>query len=146
MAVLALCIHGWLLLLASTKFTAVSWLWGNRDWTWSYFKYSHQNGWGYQFQSEFTLAVVLAYIGAFGTGLLGYALAGRRVHGWVSVPAVALCAVGLVSFLIEGSHWLRNHNLSWIATCSAASLLLAGISVAQLWAGRRSGYAAVMTT
>ena len=32
----------------ATEFTVLSWMWGERAWTWNYFQYSHRNGWGFQ--------------------------------------------------------------------------------------------------
>ena len=129
LALWALCFHAGLLVLASTKFTVLSWMWGNYYWTWNYYQYSHRNGWGYQYQSEYSALVVLTYIAAYLAGVAGYALVWNRVHyGWTG-PALILSALGLVSFLIEGSHWAWSHHLSWIVSCPAASLLLAGVVI-----------------
>ena len=129
LALWALCFHAGLLILASTKFTVLSWIWGDHNWTWNYYQYTHRNGWGYQYQSEYSPLVVLTYIAAYLAGVAGYALVWKRVHyGWTS-PALVLSALGLISFLIEGSHWAWSHHLSWIVSCPAASLLLAGVVV-----------------
>ncbi len=131
-AVWVLVIFAALLLLASTKFSVVSWIWAKSAWTWQYFQYSYGNGWGYPYQSDYSLAVVLTYVAAFVAGIIGYLIAGKRVAGRWSVAAVILCVLGLVSFLIEASHWLWEHHLSWIAICPAASLVLAAIAIVQL--------------
>jgi len=128
----ALCLHAGLLLLASTRFTVVSWIVGPPAWSWDYLQYAYRSGWGYQYHSEYALAVVLTYLAAFLVGIIGYAMAGRRIAGACSAPAILLCVLGSISFLIEGSHWLWDHHLSWIAICPAASLLLAGIAIVQL--------------
>lgn len=131
-ALWVLCLHAGLLVLASTRFSVVSWIWGNCSWTWNYFQYSHENGWGYQYHSNYSLVVVLTYIAAYLAGLAGYTMAGRRVRGWWNGLAAMLSALGLICFLIEGSHWLWAHQWSWIAVCPAASLLLAGVAIVQL--------------
>ena len=130
-AIWTVCFHVGFLLLASTKFSVVSWIWGRWAWTWDYFKYSYQNGWGYQFESDYSFLVVLTYLAAFATGILGYIMAGKRIASALSVPSVILCVLGMISFLIESSHWLWAHHLSWIAICPIASLVLAGAAIIQ---------------
>ncbi len=127
-----LCAHAALLLVASTRFSALSWIWAESAWTWDYFRYAHQSGWGYQYQSDYSSAVVLTYLAAFSTGIVGYVMAGKRIVGTLRIPAMMLCVLGLISFLIEGSHWLWDHHVSWIAVCPAAGLLLAGVAALQL--------------
>jgi hypothetical protein len=131
-AIWTLCAYAGLLLLASTRFSVVSWIWGKWAWTWDYFQYSHRNGWGYHYQSDYSFTVVLTYLAAFWVGVIGYLMAGVRIAIAWSTLAMILCVLGLLSFLIEGSHWLWDHHLSWIAICPAASLLLAGVAVIQL--------------
>ncbi len=72
--------HAALLLLASTNFMIVSWLWGNTSWTWNYFQYSYGSGWGYDFQSNYPLGQVLCYLGAYGLGLAAYGLVWIRLR------------------------------------------------------------------
>jgi hypothetical protein len=120
-----LCFHAALLLAASTRFSVVSWMWGKSAWTWDYLQYAYRNGWGYEYQSDYSLAVVLAYIAAYSLGLIGYGMASRFVAAGWSILGAILCVLGLISFLIEGSHWLWSHHLSWILSCPAAGLLLA---------------------
>jgi hypothetical protein len=132
-----LCLHAGLLVVAATRFTVLSWIWGNYDWTWNYFQYTHRNGWGYQYQSEYPPLIVLTYIAAYLAGIAGYALTGKRVHYVWTGPAAILSALGLISFLIEGSHWRWSHHLSWIVSCPAASLVLAGVVMVALRIGGR---------
>ena len=134
----ALCAFVTALVLASTRFSVVSWLWGNWTWTWDYLQYSHQNGWGYQYQSDYSLAVVLTYLTAFALGLIAHGSARTRGASVWSNVAIILCVLGMVSFAIEGSHWLRDHHLSWIAICPAASLLLAVVVIVQLGRAQRT--------
>jgi len=136
-AIWALCAYAGLLILASTRFSVVSWLWGKPAWSWDYILYSYRNGWGYEYRSDYSLAIVLAYFAAFSLGLIAHGMASRRVAGPWSTIAMILCALGLISFSIEGSHWLWDHHLSWIAVCPAASLLLAAIAIVQF--GKNTG-------
>jgi hypothetical protein len=131
-AVWALCAFAGLLVLASTRFSVVSWIWGEWALTWDYFQYSYRNGWGYQYRSDYSFLVVLTYLTAFLLGLIAHALASTRLTGVWSALAIILCVLGLTSFAIEGSHWLWEHHLSWIAICPAASLLLVVICIIQL--------------
>jgi hypothetical protein len=131
-AIWTLWIYAALLLLGSTRFSVVSWIWGNRAWTWDYFQYSYRNGWGYQYHSDYSFVVVLTYLAAFLLGLIAHLMASARVASAWSTLATILCVLGLISFVIEGSHWFWEHHLSWIAICPAASLLLAAIAIIQL--------------
>ncbi len=127
--------HAGLLVVASTRLSVVSWMWGNASWTWDYFQYWYKNGWGYQYQSDYSLSVVLTYIAAYLAGIAGCGMARRHVPIGANALAAILSILGLISFLIEGSHWLWAHHLSFIAICPAASLLLV-VVVVQL---RRAG-------
>ncbi|MEP4077673.1 hypothetical protein [Haloferula sp.] len=124
--------HAGLLLLASTRFSVITWLWSERSWTWNYLQCSFQNGWGRQYQSDYSLAMVASYIGAYLIGIIGFALAWRHLSAVCKTLGLILAVLGLVSFLIEGSHWAASHHLSWIFICPLASLLLAGIAIIQL--------------
>ncbi|MCC5875797.1 MAG: hypothetical protein JJU11_06225 [Candidatus Sumerlaeia bacterium] len=129
--------HAALLLVASMNYSIVSWIWGRIDWTWNYFEYSHRTGWGTPYQSDYTLVVVLTYLTAFFLGLIAHGMACKRAGGMLNIIAMVLCTLGLISFAMEGSHWLWEHHLSWIAISPAASLLLAVISIVQLSRGAR---------
>jgi hypothetical protein len=131
-ALLTLCSHTALLVLASTKLSVLSWIWGDYSWTWHYFRYCFKNGWGYQYQSDYSLFVVLAYIAAYLAGVVGYGMSRRHVHSGWNLLAGILSILGLISFLIEGSHWLWDHHLSLIAICPVASLILAVVAIVLL--------------
>ena len=124
--------HTALLLLVSTRFSVITWLWGERSWTWNYFQYTYRNGWGYHYQSDYSLVIAALYISAYLIGIVGFALAWRHLASVWKTPGVILALLGLVSFLIEGSHWVWSHHLSCIFICPLASLLLACISIIQL--------------
>lgn len=127
-----LCLHAGLLVAASTKFSVLSWMGGSPHWTWDYFQYAYKDGWGYRYESDYSLLIVLTYIAAYLAGVAGYALTWKRLAGaWTGLAAI-LSALGLISFLIEGSHWLWEHHLSWIFSCPAGSLLLMAVVLVQL--------------
>jgi hypothetical protein len=56
------------LLLASTNLSIISWTWGDYSLHGNYFQYSHSNGWGYLYTSNYSLVQVLLYLGAYGSG------------------------------------------------------------------------------
>ena len=135
------CLYVGLLVLASMRFSMVSWIWGERTLGWDAFLFSYESGWGADFRSDFSLGVVLVYLVAFLVGLVAHLMAGRRTGGARNIPAIILCALGVVCFAIEGSHWLWEHGFSFVAVCPAMSLLLAFISIILLGrdAARPSG-------
>ena len=123
-----LFLHALLLLLASTDFTIVTSAIGGESLRWCYFKYSSQNGFGYDYVSDYTFPVVMTYIAAYSVGLAGYVLALKRGRSVLGTLGVILCILGLVSFAIEGSHWLIDHNRSWLAISPVAMFVLALIT------------------
>jgi hypothetical protein len=131
-ALWTLCLHAGLLVLASTRFTAVSWLWGKWSLSFDYLDLAHSNGWGYAYRSDYSLPVVLAYIGANLAGVAAYTMARGRVCTLWRLPALMLCVLGMLSFSVEASHWLWSHHRSLIASCPAVSLALAIIVGFQL--------------
>ena len=135
-ALLLLCAHAGLLVLASAASGAAAAVAaaGGRAWAWDYFRYSYENGWGHgqPYRSDYSLAAVMAYAAAYAAGVAGYAAArGIAPAGWV-VLGTLVSALGLASFLVEGSHWVWPHHLSWVASFPAAGVLLALIAAAPL--------------
>lgn len=131
LAVGALGLHAGLLVAASTRFSVLSWIWGDYAWKWDYFQYSYKNGWGYHYESDYSLVIVAMYIAAYLAGVAGHSLACKHLlNGW-NITGIILSLLGLASFLIEGSHWVFPHHLSWIVSCPAASLFLAGVVMFQ---------------
>lgn len=128
-----LLLHALLLLLASTDFTIVTAALGQDSWRWSYVKYASQSGWGYEYVSDYTLPVVLTYLAAFAAGLAGFAVACLQGRWLIGTLGVVLSALGLVSFGIEGSHWVIEHNRSWLAFSPALMFVL----VVLAWLPRR---------
>ncbi len=131
---LLLLLHALLLLLASTDFTVVTSALGQDSWRWCYFKCSSQNGWGYQYVSDYSVLVVLTYIAAFAVGIVGFALAWLQGRWLTGMVGVVLSILGLVSFGIEGSHWVFEHNRSWLAFSPAIMFVL----VVLAWLPRRT--------
>ena len=122
--VLLLISHAVLLVVASTKFSIIIWLWGDLSWNWDYFRYSYRNGWGYTYESEYALGQVLCYIVAYGLGIAAFAIALIRYRLRLSAVATVLCLLGTLSFCIEATHWLWDHHLSWIVSFPAVMVVL----------------------
>ena len=131
---LLLLLHALLLLLASTDFTIVTAALGQDSWRWSYFKYSSQGGWGYEYVSDYTLPMVLTYIAAFAVGIVGFAVVWLQGRWLIGMLGVVLSVLGLVSFGIEGSHWVFEHNRSWLAFSPAIMFVL----VVPAWLTKRT--------
>ena len=128
--VLLLLGHALLLILASTSFTVVM-AWPDGPFSWEYFRYSTQSGWGTAFQFAYTLPVVLTYLAAYSTGLAGYLLVWRHGARNVGATGVALCTLGFASFAFELTHWVGEHGRSWIVSMPGALLLLAVAALVQ---------------
>jgi len=125
------------LLLASTAFTLITAPLGLAPFNWNYFAYTYADGWGYVYHSQYTLAQVLTYLLAYGSGLVLYPLLTRpRLFG---LFAALLCLAGLISFTIELSHWGFEHHLSWIASFPIVLLPIAiWTTIAGVYRTRRS--------
>ncbi len=104
------------LLLAATKFTIISWIWGNNSWQLSYFQYCYRNGWGHAYVSDFELSHVLSYIIAYTLGAAAFGFAASRYRLPFSRLGTIVCITGAASFSIEATHWLWNHHLSLIGS------------------------------
>ncbi len=123
----AIVVHLVLLALACTSFTLVT-VWASGAWTCNFYACRYADGWGYVYQSDYTLAVIITYLAAYATGLAVYGFAWGAGSRWVAGVGLALCIVGLVSFGIEGSHWVWSHNLSWIASFPVVMVPLAVVA------------------
>ncbi len=110
-----LMLHIALLLLASTNFTIVTFVREGTSFTWNYYAYTSRSGFGYEYVSDYSLPQVLTYIAAYATGLVTFALVHLRFR-WINLIGVVSSALGLASFVIEGSHWMIDHRRSWIAS------------------------------
>jgi len=117
-------VHVLLLILACTDFSIISWLWGDLSWSCSCFTYSYRNGFGYEYVSDYSLLQVLAYLLGYGLGLPVFVFAWKRQWVLLGLCGFVLCAVGFVSFTIEASHWVWQHNLSLIASFPAILFVL----------------------
>lgn len=119
-----LIVHALLMVLASTAFTVVTSLTNSAPFQWCYFHYSFRNGFGSPYQSDYTLAVVVTYMLAFAVGLAGFLLAIRRQRPVTGTVGAVLCAMGLISFGMEGAHWLFDFHRSWLIFSPAAMIVL----------------------
>ncbi len=109
-------VHILLLVLASTNYSIVMFIREGTSLSWSYATYSYHNGWGYEFVSEYTLLQILTYIIAYVTGMILFGSVYLRGMKGLGTLGFSLCIVGFISFFIEGSHWILDHHLSWIAS------------------------------
>lgn len=120
-----LSVHLGLLVIAAMRLSPVSWLWGDPSLTFDFFELSCGDGAGSVYYGDYTLPVVLTYIAAHGAGLAAYREGCRYFRSrWFRFAAV-LCGLGLLSFLLELSHWLTHHHLTAIASCPPANIVLA---------------------
>jgi hypothetical protein len=108
-------LHSFLLLLASTKFTIVSSLFGGTGLEWCFYRYATSSGWGVKYVSEYSALEVITFLMAFGVGASGFLLAQKGRFPILAFLGFILSLLGCISFAIEGSHWLMDHNRSWIA-------------------------------
>jgi hypothetical protein len=108
--------HVALLLLAATRFSIVSWLWGEVSWQLNYFQYAYRKVWGILYVSEYTLSQVVVYVSAYFVGLLTFQGVGRTLPAFIRGAGVVICLLGLVSFSLESTHWFWRHGISWIAS------------------------------
>ena len=74
------------------------------------------------------------YLAAFSVGVIGFTLALRQGRLVVGTLGVVLSLLGLISFGMEGSHWILEHNRSWLAFSPAAMFVLVAIA----WLPRRT--------
>ncbi|MCD6393476.1 MAG: hypothetical protein J7M40_08205, partial [Planctomycetes bacterium] len=116
--------HVFLLILACTNFSALGFIRKDQSFSINYWTYSHRSGFGNEYKSEYSPPQVFAYVAAYGIGVILFVLA--RKHGMpaVNILGTGLCIIGLISFLIEGSHWVSTHHYSWIASFPVVMLVL----------------------
>ena len=131
----AVVVHLVLLALACTHFTLVTG-WASGSWTCDFCTYCYADGWGHVYQSDYTLPVIITYLAAYAAGIAVYGLAWGAGSRWIAGIGLALCIVGLVSFGIEGSHWVWSHNLSWIASFPVVMFPLAVVAGYPIQKGR----------
>ena len=116
--------HVFLLILACTNFSVVGFIGEGQSFSINYWTYSYRSGFGYEYKSEYSLPQVFAYMAAYGIGVILFVFA--RKHGMpvVNILGTGLCIIGLISFLVEGSHWVSTHHYSWIASFPVVMLVL----------------------
>jgi len=131
-----LIVHAVLLILTSTNFSIISFASPNKSLSWNYATYSYKNGFGYEYASAYSLPQTLTYLAAYALGLILFLQVYRKLCPILATVGILLCVLGLVSFLIEASHWIFEHNLSWIASFPIALALLWIILAAKLATAR----------
>ncbi len=119
-----LAMHTILLLLASTSFTIVTALLGKASLQWCYFKYASSSGWGVRYVSDYSAPEIVTYLLAFTVGAIGFFVAAKSGRPAVGIVGVAPSLIGILSFAMEGSHWIIDHNRSWLAFSPAVMFIL----------------------
>jgi hypothetical protein len=107
--------HIVLLLLAATEFTLITWF-RDRNFTINAFAYSFQSGWGYEYRSNYSFAIVATYLAAYVAGLVVFWHALHQRSWLIGGLGAILCSLGVISFAVEGSHWIMTHNRSFIVS------------------------------
>lgn len=116
------------LLAGSTNFTIFTALRRPHAFNWSYLDFSYSNGWGYVYQSAYSPWQIAAYLLAYASGLFLHPKLTRP--RWLASVAMGLCLMGVVSFVIEASHFVFDHNLSLIGS---APIIMTPIAIWTLW-------------
>ncbi|HEY4329714.1 MAG TPA: hypothetical protein VGN88_08250 [Phycisphaerae bacterium] len=111
------------LTLAATNFTLLTFPFSPSSFTISFFAYSYQNGWGYTYQSDFSLLQVLTYTLAYVSGIFLLPLIAHP-H-FLAKFAQLISLAGALSFSLELTHWLIPHHLSIILSLPVILWLIA---------------------
>lgn len=109
-----LALHAILLLLASTGFTIVTALFGKTSLQWCYFRFVSKSGWGFRYVSDYSAAEIVIYLLAFAVGAAGFFVALNSRRPVVGGLGVLLSLAGILSFGIEGSHWIVDRFCSMV--------------------------------
>lgn len=125
-----LAVHVVLLVLASTRFTVVTGFTDGR-FSWDYFQYTLQSGWGQPYKFPYSLSVVLVYLAAYATGAGAYVSAWRNGLPIIGTIGLLLCGVGFASFAYELRHWVVDDYRSIIVSPVIALLVLAAVTSVQ---------------
>ena len=104
------------ILLAATGYTILTCLSDDVSFKWNFFQYAYEYGWGHVYQSRYGLLQVLTYVAAYSLGLPVFFHAWARGYRLLGISGAFLCLLGAISFVIESSHWVFNHNVSLIAS------------------------------
>lgn len=116
--------HVVLLVLAATNFTVLNVVLPSKHFTCNYYAFAWKTGFGFEYVSDYSLPQILAYLGAYGLGLIVYGFAVTRRWFYLGGLGLTLCALGMVSFLIELSHWVISHHVSFIVSFPVLMLVL----------------------
>lgn len=129
--------HLVLLLLAASKFTVLKVVFPSMNFGCNYYTVSWQHGWGYDYVSIYSLEQILTYLAAYGLGVVVYAFALKRRWVYLGGVGMTLCALGMVSFLIELSHWITTHNTSFIVSLPVVMLVLGVIWLVRFFKSKK---------
>ena len=104
------------ILLAATRFTILTFSFDGGSFNVEFYRYAYEHGWGYVYQSCYSLPQMLTYVVAYSLGLPVFLHALARGHGLLGISGTLICGLGAISFVIESSHAVFNHNVSLLAS------------------------------
>jgi hypothetical protein len=131
--ILPLGLSVFLIIMAASDFTALPGADAERTFHFNYFTLSHTSGWGRTYVSEYSLSAVAAYLLGDGIGLLTFVSLFRSGFRRVAAVGAGLSLLGILSFGLEGSHWLLDHHHSAIVNLPDVYLLLCLVASVQVW-------------
>lgn len=117
-------LHFILLLLAISNFTIIT-FWFNQDWSLALWNIAQKDSFGVPYKFDYSLELVLTYIGVYFTGFLFYLK--WSLGGAISLRrfSMLICILGLASFSLELLHWIVDFNFSLIVSFPVILLLSA---------------------
>lgn len=124
-----LLIHLILILLASTNFTIVTSVLDGERFEWCYYAFAWRSGFGFEYVSNYSLSEVVTYLGAYAVGVAGFYAAWKLKRDGLSVLGIVLSVIGMLSFSIEGSHWIIDHHRSLMAFSPVAMIVLSAVKL-----------------
>lgn len=127
---LLLLLHAWLMLIAGTQYSLLTHWYRGDELSWNFFQYHSASGFGGSTEPSHSLAVVLAYLAAYSVGIVGFGIASRAGSPILGSIGLILSLVGVISFLIEGSHWVFTHERFWLLHSPTLMIFLSFLVIA----------------